>query len=298
MLHPGEMGAALVAGLRSGERGDTEVVWAADGRSSATRSRAEQAGLVDAGSVAALAGRVDLVVSICPPDAALATARHVADAGFAGTFLDANAISPATAAGVAAVVEEAGAVYVDGSVIGGPGAPRLYLAGDGAAALRSLFGTPVEALVLDGGGPFAASALKMVYAGWTKATTALLFALAAAAEQLGVADALRAEWEHSQPSLPARLEMSARSGRKAWRWGREMDEIARTLAAAGLPGDFHAGAADVFDRLAALKGADDIAVDEVVGRLLASSAPGVGGEVDPLGDRRATHGGDGQFDHP
>lgn len=280
VLHPGEMGAALASGLLSGAPVDgADVVWAGEGRSPATRARAEEIGLVDVGTPEVLVTRVDLVVSICPPEAAVATARRVAATRFGGTYLDANAISPATAAEVAEVVTAGGGAYLDGAVIGGPAAPRLHLAADAAGGsggragtIAELFGAPVEAVVLDEGGPFAASALKMVYAGWTKGTTALLFALAAAAERLGVGEALRAEWELSQPALPARLDTSAGAGRKAWRWGREMDEIAHTLAAAGLPDGFHAGAADVYDRLAALKDASDVTVEDVLALLLDGEA--------------------------
>jgi 3-hydroxyisobutyrate dehydrogenase-like beta-hydroxyacid dehydrogenase len=54
LLHPGEMGAAIGAVLR--QRG-IEVLWASEGRSEATASRAVAAGLVDAGTVAELARR-------------------------------------------------------------------------------------------------------------------------------------------------------------------------------------------------------------------------------------------------
>src|SRR5690242_18131767 len=93
VLHPGEMGAAL--GARLGERGHV-VAWAGDGRSAATRARAEAAGLRDAGALDALLAACDVVLSVCPPHAALGVARAVA--GYRGLFVDANAVSPATAA--------------------------------------------------------------------------------------------------------------------------------------------------------------------------------------------------------
>ena len=78
----------------------------------------------------------DLVISVCPPHAALAVAHEVAAAGFAGVFVDANAVSPSTAREVGTVVIGAGATFVDGGIVGGPPTPgtstRLYLAGDGA----------------------------------------------------------------------------------------------------------------------------------------------------------------------
>ena len=120
LLHPGEMGAAVAACLTG--RGH-DVRWASEGRGPATAARAAQAGLADAGTVAALAGQAGIIVSVCPPHAALDTARAVAAAGFAGVYLDANAISPGTARDVRAAVEAAGARYLDGGIIGLPPAP-------------------------------------------------------------------------------------------------------------------------------------------------------------------------------
>ncbi len=55
---------------------------------------------------------------LCPPHAALDTAWAVQ--AFGGLYVDANAISPATAREVALMVEEGGATYVDGGIIGLP----------------------------------------------------------------------------------------------------------------------------------------------------------------------------------
>ncbi len=262
VLHPGEMGAAIAAGFRAG---GADVVWVGAGRSPATLARAVTAGLRDVHSLGALVAEVDVVVSVCPPDAAVSLAESVAACGFAGTYVDANAISPATAGAVDEHVSAGGARYVDGGIIGGPDAPRLFLAGADAAQVAIECGDPVESVVLDGG-PYSASALKMVYAGWTKATTALLLALVTAARELGVEEALRAEWGRSQPALDRRLDGAVASTRKAWRWEGEMVEIARTLEGAGLPGGFHLAAADVFARLAALKDGPAV-LDEVLALL-------------------------------
>ena len=110
LLHPGEMGAAVGAVLRGQ---GTRVVWASAGRSEETRARAEAADLEDVGSVAEVA-RSDVVFSICPPHAALEVARSLE--GFGGVYVDANAVSPATAARVAEVAGE----FVDGGIVGAP----------------------------------------------------------------------------------------------------------------------------------------------------------------------------------
>src|SRR5262245_32117861 len=99
LLHPGEMGAAVGAALRA--RG-TPVVWASRGRSDATVQRAEQAGLADVGEVGDLLDRCDVLLSVCPPHAALDIARSAA--GFAGLYVDANAVSPETARTIGGLV--------------------------------------------------------------------------------------------------------------------------------------------------------------------------------------------------
>lgn len=244
LLHPGEMGAALGGALG---RRSHEVLWASAGRSEATSRRAEAAGLNDVGSVENLADRSEVILSVCPPHAAREVANSVADA--AGLFVDANAIAPATARAIAA--ERDDSKFVDGGIIGPPpreaGTTRLYLSGAGAAVVAELFeDTPVDARVLstDVG---HASALKMTYAAWTKGTAALVLAIGAVAEAEGVQEPLLEEWRLSLPDLPEALERAARAAAaKGWRWVGEMEEIASTFAAAGLPDGFHLAAAEVF----------------------------------------------------
>jgi 3-hydroxyisobutyrate dehydrogenase-like beta-hydroxyacid dehydrogenase len=265
VLHPGAMGEALGRALADA---GARVVWASDGRSAATKSRAERSGFDDVGMVAALVDS-DVVVSICPPECARDVAQVVAALGFGGVYLDANAIAPATAEAIDSVVRGSGATYVDGGVIGGPDAPRLFLSGVASSDVVSLFGAPVTAVVLDGPA-YAASSLKMIYAGWTKGTSALLFSLAAAARALGVGDAVADEWARSQPALGPRLAHAGPSAAKAWRWSGEMREIAAALASVDLPSEFHEGAADVFSRLSALKDDPSSTIDDVLELLLTS----------------------------
>jgi 3-hydroxyisobutyrate dehydrogenase-like beta-hydroxyacid dehydrogenase len=168
--------------------------------------------------------------------------------------VDANAVSPATGRAVGEIVTAGGARYVDGGIVGPPphrpGTTRLFLAGTEADEIASLFaGTAVEAKVL-GPEPGTASALKMVYAAWTKGTTAMLVALRSTARHLGVEAELLDEWAKSQPDLPQRSEQAARVGlERGWRWAFELEEVGRTFADAGLPDGFGAAAAAVFHRL-------------------------------------------------
>ena len=249
LLHPGEMGAAVGQCLAgAGHR----VLWAPEGRSPASAARAEAAGLTAADrGLAGLVRQADVIVSVCPPHAALDIARQVA--GFGGVYVDANAISPVTAREVAGLVEAGGASYVDGGIIGTPpvvpGFIRLYLSGARAGEIQRLFaGSEVDARVIDGA-LRAASAVKMAYASWTKGSAALLLAARALARAEGVEETLLAEWSISQPGLDERSARAAESATaKGWRWIAEMEEIAATMAAAGLPGGFHQAAAEVYRR--------------------------------------------------
>ena len=264
LLHPGEMGAAVGQCLTAaGHR----VLWVLEGRSAASAARAAAAGLtVASGGLAGLVREAGVIVSVCPPHAALGVAREVAalgvarqGAGFGGVYVDANAVSPDTAREIAAIVEAGGASYVDGGIIGtppvAPGFIRLYLSGARAGEVQRLFaGGAVDARVIDadglvGGGLFAASAVKMAYASWTKGSAALLLAARALARAEGVEDALLAEWGASQPGLTERSARAAGSAAaKGWRWVAEMEEIAAAMAAAGLPDGFHLAAAEIYRR--------------------------------------------------
>lgn len=246
LLHPGEMGTALAEALR--ERGH-DVLWASSGRSDATRRRAEAAGLIDVESAQALAGRSDVILSVCPPHAAKEVARS--SRGAAGLFVDANAIAPATVHVIAA--NHGTSNFVDGGIIGPPprraGTTRLYLSGASAASVAELFdGTPVETHIVSNA-VGDASAVKMAYAAWTKGSAALLLAIRAVAEAEGVEEPLFEEWRLSLPELPETLVRATRSAdAKGWRWVGEMEEIASMFAADGLPDGFHRAAAEMFGR--------------------------------------------------
>jgi 3-hydroxyisobutyrate dehydrogenase-like beta-hydroxyacid dehydrogenase len=254
LFHPGEMGAALGAALAS--RG-FRVLWASQGRSTETAARANAASLEDAGTIEQAVKATEVVVSVCPPHAALALAREVAAEGFGGIYVDANAISPATAREIGTVIEAAGGTFVDGGIIGLPPMaqkqPTLYLSGTQAATVAAFFnGTNIHAEVIEGEAG-RASALKMCYAAFTKGTTALLAAVRALAEHEGVERPLLESWRRTLPDVPRQSEHAAAAALKAWRWSGEMEEIAASFGAAGLPEGFHRAAAEVFRRLESFK---------------------------------------------
>jgi 3-hydroxyisobutyrate dehydrogenase-like beta-hydroxyacid dehydrogenase len=249
LLHPGEMGSALGAALVGAGH---EVRGASAGRSADTAGRATAHGLGDSGTVLALAGWSELIVSVCPPHAALAVAHALGP--FAGTYLDANAIAPATAREIGRIVVEGGGHFVDGGIVGPPprrpGTTRLYLSGPDAIALSEAFATPrIETQVVSEW-PGEASALKLAYAAWTKGSAALLLGIRAAAAREGVESWLLDEWRTSQPELAERSAAAARSAlTKGWRWDGEMEEIATMFEADGLPTGFATAAAELYRRV-------------------------------------------------
>jgi len=251
VIHPGAMGVTVATSARdSGSR----VLCTSEGRSSDTVARAGEAELVVVATLAQVVSESEVLVSVCPPSAALSLAETVAGLGFEGTYVDANAVSPQTARAISELFGD----FVDGGIVGPPalkpGTTRLFLSGSNAAEIGQVFkDSNLEPVVLDAA-PGAASALKMCYAAWTKGTSAMLLAIRALAQSEGVDEALVGEWARSQPALVDRAErMAPVVSAKAWRFSGEMIEIANTFEAAGLPGDFHAGAADIYDRLASLK---------------------------------------------
>jgi 3-hydroxyisobutyrate dehydrogenase-like beta-hydroxyacid dehydrogenase len=229
LLFPGEMGAFVGAAVQE------EVLWASDGRSTATRQRAEDAGFRDVGSVAELVAASDVVLSICPPAIAEDVAAEVARSGFDGLYVEANAISPSRVERIAQTLR-----CVDGSILGRRS--TLYLSGDAGdvASVAGLFaGADVPVVTLNGG-IGAASALKMAYGGANKIGIALAAQAYAIAHAYGVQEALAGEGLESDRFV--------RVARKAWRWAPEMEEVAATCAALGLPDSMGRGAAELFQR--------------------------------------------------
>ncbi len=255
VVAPGMMGSAVakrltVAGL--------QVLTLLSGRSAATVARAEAAGMTGATEVEIAAA--DIILSIVPPGEALGLAERLAPAMRAShkkpIYVDCNAVDPGTVLRIAGVVQESGASFVDGGIIGPPPDPdskntRLYLSGTDAPRVAVLaeygLSTPVQP------GPIgAASAMKMSYAGITKGFTALGSAMMLAATRAGTADALKAEMQVSQPALLGWLTRGTpRMYSKAYRWVAEMEEIATFVGDDPAARDFYLAAARFYERIAA-----------------------------------------------
>jgi 3-hydroxyisobutyrate dehydrogenase-like beta-hydroxyacid dehydrogenase len=255
VVAPGMMGSAVAKCLTiSG----LEVRTLLEGRGADTLARAKAAGMT--GASATQIAECDIILSILPPGSALELAEKLAPALRAATkkpvYVDCNALDPATVLRIARVVEETGATFVDGGIIGGPPEPgskatRIYVSGPSAAKVTVLeqYGLrmPVQP------GPIgAASAMKMSYAGITKGFTALGAAMMLAATRAGTAEALKAELSSSQPALYGWLtKQMPKMYSKAYRWVAEMEEIAAFVGEDPAAAKFYQGAAQLYERIAA-----------------------------------------------
>jgi 3-hydroxyisobutyrate dehydrogenase-like beta-hydroxyacid dehydrogenase len=255
LLHPGEMGVSVAASaIHSGHH----VYWVSPGRSDKTRSRAEKCHLVELDALSQLCQTSEIIICVCPPHAAGEVAQSVLRAGFTGLYLDANAISPQRSIRIGEQMQAAGIRYVDGGIIGGPAwTPKetwLYVSGSEAEEIAECFTNgPLEVKIL-GKEIGKASALKMCYAAYTKGTTALLAAIVAAAEELGVRDDLYTHWDMDQVNFSEQTNARvARVTTRAWRFEGEMREISTGFQEAGLPGEFHKAAAEIYHRMADFK---------------------------------------------
>lgn len=263
LISPGAMGASVgAAALKNCD----EVIWAGDGRSEATHERAVTAGLTDCGNLDAMTERSDVILSVCPPHDADKVADAIADRNYRGIFIDCNAISPGKTKQLASRFTR----FVDGGIVGGPAwhvdaGTCLYLSGSEATDSAALFkDSPLHTHVIsDEIG--AASAMKMVFAAYTKGSTALLTAILGVAEHHGVRKTLEHQWGESFSEQTHQRLLG--SSHKAWRFAGEMREIAETFAEADLPAGFHEAAAEIFERLEVFKSGNAENIDTLLKEL-------------------------------
>ena len=272
ILHPGAMGAFLAATLQ--KAGHT-AYWVSKNRSSDTRGRAEKQNIVELRTIKELCDRCSIIISVCPPHAASDVAEKVLEYSFEGVYADVNAISPQHVKDIGQLMNDASVEFVDGGIIGLPvwrqESAWLYLSGHRASHVADCFrGGPLGVEII-GGEIGKASALKMCFAANTKGTTALLCAIVAAAEKMGVRKELEKQWSRDGSDFAQKTLVRVRNvAAKAWRFSGEMEEIASTLEEAGLPGGFHLAASDIFQRIARFKDSSPAPpVEDVLGALLA-----------------------------
>lgn len=250
VVHPGSMGTALATALA----GANEVLWSSGGRSSATASRARSANLTEVRGLGELAERSDVVVSICPPNAAIDVAEQVARVRTSGLlYIDANTIAPETVRRIAGMFEP-GAV-VDAAVTGSPrldlGVTVLWLSGPRAAIAEELFvGSPVSTRIV-GADIGQSSAFKMCAGLRSKVIPAVWATLIDAAKAYGpeVEESVRGHLADIGHDLAEQEAKIAERAPKAWRWTGEMTESAKAMVEVGMPVGFSAAAAETYWRI-------------------------------------------------
>jgi 3-hydroxyisobutyrate dehydrogenase-like beta-hydroxyacid dehydrogenase len=224
-------------------------------RSEATRRRAADAGIDDAGDLAALVRHAAVVLVVVPPARARAAIDDLAAActrtGARPVVAELDAVSPSTVADLASRLP---GDLVDGAVSGPPPAPeateptRVFLSGPRAEEVAAVLDVAgVRPVVLDA--PVgAASAAKMCTASVRKGFQALLAHALVTAEHHGVLDTVLDDLRLDFPGAGVRP--AAAAATKAWRFVDEMDEIARTQADVGLTPALFAAMAEVYRALA------------------------------------------------
>jgi 3-hydroxyisobutyrate dehydrogenase-like beta-hydroxyacid dehydrogenase len=246
-----------------------QAFWVSEGRSEETRARAATHNLSELNSLADFCEACDIIISVCPPHAAVDVAHQIMEYSFKGIYADVNAVSPEKANTIYQLMSSKDIEFVDGGIIGGPAweakSTWLYLAGQKAAEVAACFHGGLLETELMGPEIGKASAIKMSFAAYTKGSTALLCAIMSAADEMGVRQALEKQWSRSGSDFTERTHNRLRRvTAKAWRFSGEMEEIASTMKSAGQPQGFHLAASEIYKRISKFKGADSIPTVEDV----------------------------------
>ncbi|KAI1364419.1 6-phosphogluconate dehydrogenase [Xylaria arbuscula] len=267
------------------------------GRSDDTIERAKSAQVEIYKSDEHLAEECDIILSVVPPRDVAATAQRIVDA-VTGPFrrsenaplyfADLNAVAPSTARSIAALFEQTrGQVrFLDGAIIGNPPAlkpvrepssseteiaewtvPSIPISGPHKIADIPVYGAKLATTlnvrhVSDEIG--VASGLKMCFASLTKGFTSLAIQSFTTAKRLGVLEELQSELEGRAPAHWKSAERGVVGmAPKAYRWVREMEEIALTFnEEGGFPQDVFRGVANVYKTVAE----DTVLGEEKVGK--------------------------------
>jgi len=283
MVGFGEAARAFVRGWGSRMAGRLA---AHDVKCSETSSRApvEAAaaalGLTCHAEPAAALGTASIVFCLVTADQGLAAAQAAAPYLRKGAFwLDGNSCSPGSKRAAAAVIEKAGGRYVDMAIMA-PVHPALHrtaslLSGPHAEEAQPVLSELDMNVRVAGPRVGDASSIKMLRSVMIKGFEALTAECLLAAHRAGVAEAVLASlqasdpgWDWSKRGAYNLERMLVHGGRRA----SEMRVVAATLRELGLPDRMAAAAAAWQDELAALElsaGADDLAdrVARILSRL-------------------------------
>ncbi|WP_280422228.1 DUF1932 domain-containing protein [Nocardia carnea] len=268
LLHPGQMGSAVAARLT--DAGHT-VLWYPNGRSAATAERASKARLQPSG-LPELFAEAEIVLSICPAHTASDVAALAAQHRYTGIFVDANAVSPKRMRDIHRLLADTTTV-VDAAISGRPPqedqGPRIFLAGpdNDTAPVHTLFAS--SGLTSDQISPSvgAASTLKMITAYNMRASRAQAAISHALADMEGLSEVLITEANNLGAHFLADRDFIPKAAARAWRWEKEMYEIAETLREANLPAESAEATAHVFRLWETMKDQWDATPEEALQHL-------------------------------
>lgn len=215
-------------------------------------ARAREIGVAIAVSNEAACRRADVVISAVTADRAEAVAGETApNLARRQLFLDVNSASPSTKRRASAVVEAAGAAYVEGAVMGpvaGPGITVEILAGGAAAArasdLLNAHGAKLTPVATEIG---RASAIKLCRSIMIKGIEALMVDCTRATRHWGVEEPVYASLTRTFPGTDwykLADDMSERVATHGVRRAAEMREASEMLREMGLDGSLAAAVAD------------------------------------------------------
>ncbi|KAF2769998.1 6-phosphogluconate dehydrogenase C-terminal domain-like protein [Teratosphaeria nubilosa] len=252
ILSIGDMGLGIAKLLKAH---NYRVTTNAADRSQATQDRARKNGIILLPNDIELARAADYILSIVPPRDALATAQRIADVASHVPlkerrplyYLDLNAISPRSAREIGDLFapNAASLRYVDGGIIGGPpkskedgtwSRPSVPVSGPHRLEQAPVSGQHLaQTLNIRHINETIGSAkgLKMCFASLSKGFTALAIQSLTTAHSLGVGEDLMCELEARNPGARKQVESVTNMAPKAYRWVREMEEIAETFEADG-----------------------------------------------------------------
>lgn len=259
ILFPGEMGSSLGKLLAADGHA---VVTTCAGRSPRTRRLCAESGLPQLESVRALLQAADVVISLVPPPAAVDVAEEFCAALGAKAprlYIDANAISPATAASIAEILRPTGIEFLDASIHGLASRLRqqgtLFVSGPAAGEAERLFGATLRVRNL-GPVPGRASLMKMLAGGMSKGLVALFLELSLLAQYEELLGEFLAVGTDYYPGVMTAIErLLPTYPQHAARRSAEMRELAGTFDDLGL----RSGLAPEIARLLGLLGEADLA---------------------------------------
>ena len=251
ILMPGDMGHGIAKVLIEN---NFEVWTFLKGRSERTKLLAQKAEINDAKNLNFFLDKVELILSIIPPEKAyeqaIIIANHKLKKSKKITYVDCNAISPSSSLEMQKLFYAKKIDFIDAGIVGlnpiiEKGETRLYVSGPNANKLDVLNGNGliVKNLSNQIG---QASAFKMIYASATKGAFALHAAVLTAAHKYNLYDEYVEELEFSKPDILKSMEkMVPKIPLDAKRWEGEMYEIMKTYENINLTSKFHAGSAEI-----------------------------------------------------